>query len=438
MRVLDFCYYLFPIKRNELPLFIWAFCFIFMLFFAYALLRPLRDALGIEGGQDELKWLFMGTFIICIIASLTLMFVSTKIKRKFYVDCVIVFFALNLAIFYIAMQILESGSNGFLWLSRSFYIWVSVFNLFVFSSAWSLLADVFDKESSMRLFGMIAAGASLGSISGALVVVFLSRHIASSTFVFVALGSLLLALVCKICIMQILKKQSLKYNKVALFARFEKSIDAKNPFVGFHLILHSRYLLYVSFFILLLTSISTFLYMEQARVINTLFSTRESRIEAFAGIDFIVQSCSLIIQIFFTAKITRIFGLSALLGSLGFVLTLGFVFLAFMHPAFVPLAVVMSVRRIGEYALVKPGREMLFVPLSANEKYKVKNFLDCVLYRAGDMLSGQIEGVFASFGVIFVLCVGALLSFVWGMLGVKLAKMHESLHAKNQDEKFYS
>lgn len=313
---------------------------------------------------------------------------------------------------------------------------MSVFNLFVFSSAWSLLTDVFNKESSMRLFGMIAAGASLGSIVGALVVVFLSHHISSSAFVFVALGALLLALVCKMYIMQILKSQSLRHNKADLFARFEKSIDARSPFVGFRLILHSKYLLYVSLFILLLTSISTFLYMEQARVINMLFPTRESRIEAFAGIDFIVQSCSLIIQIFFTAKITRIFGLSALLGLLGFVLTLGFIFLAFMHPAFVPLAVVMSVRRIGEYALIKPGREMLFVPLGANEKYKVKNFLDCVVYRAGDMLSGQIEGVFASFGVVFVLCVGAILSFVWGVLGVKLAKMHESLHANKDDNKY--
>ncbi len=85
----------------------------------------------------------------------------------------------------------------------------------------------------------------------------------------------------------------------------------------------------------------------------------------------------------------------------------------------------MSMRRIGEYSLVKPGREMLFVPLDADSKYKVKNFLDTVVYRGGDALSAQVEGLLASVGIMCVLLIGALLSFIWGICGGILAKHYE-------------
>lgn len=415
----NFFYLLFGVKRDEVALFFASFFFIFILFSSYAILRPLRDAFGIEGGESELKWLFLGTFIACIIASLALMFVSSRLRRKFYTDFVLIFFISNLFIFYFFMMNLKPESSAFLWLCRIFYIWVSVFNLFAFSSAWSLMADVFSKEASARLFGIIAAGASLGSIVGASFTKFLAQHLAVNNLIFAAVLLLLFALALKYIIMRILA------SKEPDLSRFEAPINAKNPFIGFKLIIKSKYLLFLSLFIVLLTSVSTFLYLEQARIVRELFTTRAARIEAFAGIDLIVQSLSLFIQIFLTAKIVKLFGLNALLSVLGFVLGFCFIVLAFTHPAFLPLVVAMSVRRVGEYALVKPGREMLFVPLGADEKYKVKSFLDTVLYRAGDALSAQIEGLFASIGIAFVLLVGAFISFVWGFVGVFLAKSYK-------------
>ena len=113
-----------------------------------------------------------------------------------------------------------------------------------------------------------------------------------------------------------------------------------------------------------------------------------------------------------------------MLGALGFIVGVGFIVLIFTHPAFLPFIIVMCVRRVGEYALVKPAREMLFVPLSSDEKYKVKNFIDTVVYRGGDALSAQVEGIFASFGIMVVLLVGAVISFVWGTLGVFLGQKY--------------
>lgn len=429
---------LFSLKEGEFKLLILSFSFIFVLFSSYALLRPIRDALGLSGGDDELKWLFLGTFLATIASSLALMWLSTRIKRRFYVDFVLVFFGLNLLIFYAAMSLIEPQSSEFIWLCRIFYVWVSVFNLFVFSSAWSLLSDIFSKEASLRLFGIIAAGASLGSIAGSASVRYLVELIGTSSFILASMILLCLALALKHAMIsdifkhaQVAHSRNPKTLQVSQTAcqnpleRFDKTIGAKNPFVGFSLIAKSPYLLALCAFVLLLTAVSTFLYMEQMRIIKETFSSREERVAVFATIDLVVQSLSLFIQIFLTAKIAKFFSLSALLSALGFVVSIGFVVLCFTHPAFLPLAVVMSMRRVGEYALVKPGREMLFVPLSSDEKYKVKNFIDTVVYRGGDALSAQIESALFSLGISVVLLVGTGISFVWGILGVFLGRKYQ-------------
>ena len=417
-------YKIFNLKQEEFKLFLYAASFIFLLFASYAILRPLRDAFGIEGGDKEIKWLFLATFITTLLASLLAMWLSTRVKRKNYLNAIYLFFALNLLVFYIAMNQVSPHTQGFIWLCRVFYVWVSVFNLFVISSAWSLLADVFSRDSSKRLFGIISAGASLGSIVGASMVSLLVTHIGNTNFIFVSIVFLLLALVIKWFLLQ--EAHNLAPNKESFMQRFQKPIGSKNPFVGFSLIMHSKYLLAFLAFILLLTSVSTFLYVEQARIIKEIFLTREERTQAFANIDFIVQMASFIIQIFFTAKIVEFLGMKWLLSLLGFVVGVGFIVLSFTHPMFLPFVIVMSLRRVGEYALVKPGREMLFVPLDSDSKYKVKNFFDTVVYRGGDAISSQLEGVLIKFGVGVSLLVGAGLSFIWGALGLYLAKGYEN------------
>ncbi|MGX2984328.1 NTP/NDP exchange transporter [Helicobacter sp. 23-1048] len=425
MKKLQIFYKLFSLKQGEFKILSLSFVFIFAIFSSYSLLRPIRDALGLTGGVSNLKWLFLGTFGACIVASLALMWLSTRVKRRFYIDFVLVFFGLNLLIFYGAMKGIAPKSSEYLWLCRVFYIWVSVFNLFAFSSAWSLLSDIFSKEASQRLFGIIAAGASLGSIAGAASVKFLVEHIGVSNIIFASMILLGIALMLKYAMIAELKR----FESDKSLARFDKTIGAKNPFVGFSLIIKSRYLLTLCAFILLLTSVSTFLYMEQARIIKALFPTPEAQSVAFANIDLIVQSLSLFIQIFLTAKIAQFFRLTTMLGALGFIVGVGFIVLIFTHPAFLPFIIVMCVRRVGEYALVKPAREMLFVPLSGDEKYKVKSFIDTVVYRGGDALSAQVEGIFASFGIMVVLLVGAVISFVWGTLGVFLGQKYHKLES---------
>ena len=268
----------------------------------------------------------------------------------------------------------------------------------------------------------------MGGIAGAGLVSFL-REVSTQNFIFLSAFLLLFALILK----NLIIKESLNLlpnadEKANFTQKFSTPLPSKNPLDGFKIILKSPYLLSFVGFVLLLTSVSTFLYMEQARIVRAVFETREARAAAFANIDLIVQSASFFIQIFLTAKIAKFFGIKWLLALLGFVIALGFIMLGFTHSAFWGIALVMSLRRIGEYALVKPAREMLFVPLDSESKYKVKNFLDTVVYRGGDALSSQVEGIaLAKFGVSGVLILGAIISFVWGILGLNLSKKYEKL-----------
>lgn len=387
-----------------------SFCFIFSVFCAYAILRPVRDALGIHGDTSELKWLFLGTFVFTLLGSFVAVWVSGRLSKRRYFDIVFGFFALNLLIFYALMRSFDESSESFIWLCRSFYMWASVFNLFIISLAWSLLNDIYSKDGSKKFFGIITAGASLGSIAGASFVSFF-KDVGLELFFALSLGFLLASL--------LLKKLIITHSSAN---SFESPLKATNPFAGARLVFGSKYLLGIAGFILLLTAVSTFLYMEQARIVKLAFASKEERSAAFAMIDLIVQSSAFFIQIFLTGFIARRFGVEYLLGSLGLVLVFGFILLMFAHPAFVTIAVVMSLRRVGEYALIKPGREMLFTKLGSEEKYKAKLFLDAVVYRAGDSVSASVESLLASISLAFVLGMGAVISGVWSLLGYKLGK----------------
>lgn len=418
---------LLSIRKEEFKLLIYSTLFIFLVFASYAILRPIRDSLGLEGGEDSLKWLFLGTLVATILSSVLAMFLSAKIPKKYYLVVIYGFFIIHLVLFYVALFYISPHAQSFVWLCRIFYVWVSIFNMFVISSAWSLLTDIFTKDSSHRLFGIISAGASLGSIGGAFLVSVGINFVGQNHYICLSIIFLSIVLGLKSLLIKEARHLLPQTQQEDFAKNFSKPVGAKNPFEAFGLIVKSPYLLAFVAFIVLLSSVSTFLYMEQARIVKELFSTREERIQAFAYIDLIVQIASFIIQVFLTAKITQYFGIKFLLSVLGFIVSFGFIWLIFVHPAFLPLVIVMSIRRIGEYALVKPGREMLFVPFDSNVKYKVKIFLDTVVYRGGDALSAQLEGILTQISVHISLLAGALFSFVWGLLGLYLGKRNNSL-----------
>lgn len=163
-----------------------------------------------------------------------------------------------------------------------------------------------------------------------------------------------------------------------------------NPFSGALRLGSFWFLAGIGLFVVLLATTSTFLYLEQARLVAQLFLSTEERVRIFSLLDFIVQILAVLPQLFFTGRMARRLGLCFLLGMLPLLVCVGFLLLAW-SPGFVVLAAVMVLRRAGEYALIRPGREMLFTTVDVEAKYKVKNFIDTVVYRGGDAAGSWLK-----------------------------------------------
>lgn len=389
------------------------FLLFFCLFGGYFMLRPIRESMGIQAGVENLQWLFTATFVVMLLAVPVFAWLNSRVQRIHFIDWVYGFFGLNLLLFAIAFRVLADD----VWLARTFYVWISVYNLFVVSVAWSLMADVFDGPQAKRLFAFIAAGASVGGLAGPALSALLANVLGPAGL------SLLAALLLVACIA--LKHYLMAWREVAGAGRpgAERAESPRkpvpgNPFSGLTRVLRSTYLLAVCLFVILLATVSTFLYFEQARLVAELFPSREEQVRVFGIIDFVVQAGALTAQLFITGRVAQKLGLRTLLAIVPALVCLGFIGLA-LAPTFAVLAGLMIVRRIGEYAFVRPGREMLFAPLDAETKYKAKNFIDTVVYRAGDAISGWAKSLLDMLGqgVLLVALVGAVCAAAWGVVG---------------------
>src|SRR5690606_9116497 len=345
------------------------FALFFCIFSGYFMLRPVREAMGIAAGIDQLQWLFTATFAATVLVVPLFAWLSAHVPRSQFASWVYGVFCVNLAAFALAFH--SAGES--LWVARAFYVWISVYNLFVVSVTWSVMADVFDARQARRLFAFIAAGASVGGLAGPAAGALLVDTLGHAGLVL--LGGLLLGVALA------LKRPLMRWRERggagrpgAVPAESTRRPVAGNPFSGLTRVLRSPYLLAVSGFVVLLAGVTTFLYFEQARLVATLFPDRDEQVRVFSVIDMVVQAG----------------GVRVLLAGVPLLVCVGFVGLA-LASGFAMLAALMVVRRVGEHAFVRPGREMLFAPLDAESKYKAKAFIDTVVYRGGDAASAWVK-----------------------------------------------
>jgi len=288
----------------------------------------------------------------------------------------------------------------------------------VVSVAWSFLADVCQPGQARRLFGPIAAGASVGGLAGPVVGGLLVRGIGFSGLLLLSAALLGITLGC------------VRY-LLGWRARHGAGADGErdtplqpmggSSWAGLGSIVRSPYLLGISAFVILLATASTFLYFEQARLVAEQFPDRVRQAEVFSTIDAVVQALTILVQVFLTGQVAQKYGLRALLAAIPLAVTVGFLALAVM-PVFGVLVVVMIVRRVGEYAMIRPGREMLFTVVDAETKYKAKNVIDTAVYRAGDAVSAWVKaGIDAvGAGAGLAALAGAALALIWAGLGMWL------------------
>ena len=394
---------------DEVSACLWGFGLFFFLFTGYAVLRPVRDAMGIASGLHNLQWLFSSTFIVMLLAVPLYGWLNARVARAQFINWVYSFFALNMLGFACCLFLWPAS----LWVARAFFVWLSVFNLFVVSVAWSLMADIFRKEQAGRLFGFIASGASIGGITGPVVGALLVSIVSLPGLMVVSaflLGGSLLAK------SRLMAWRTSQENEEECEARYRPVRG--NPFAGFTMVMRSPYLLCLAAFVMLLSTSSTFLYFEQARLVAVTFPSRVEQVRVFSIIDSAVQALSLLCQVVITGRFAHRFGVKGLLTIAPLIITAGFLLLA-IWPVFVMVATVMAIRRVSEYAFIRPGREILFTPMPADVKYRAKSFLDTVVYRAGDAVSGwTIAAITAvSQSSVVVSLAGAALAFIWAGTG---------------------
>jgi len=399
----------------EIPAVIGGFLLFFLLFASYFMLRPVRETFAIAGGVDNIQWLFTATFVATLVVVPLYGLIGRHVPRRRLLPVTYILCALVMAGF--AASLLASPGN--VWIGRAFYVWLSVFNLFTISIAWSLMADIFRPDQAHRLFGQIAAGASLGGLAGPLLSTLLVEPLGHAGLLLLSTALLLGTLGC-----------------VAFLLRWadrkgeEQAASRSQPigggiWSGLTLIARSPYLIAISAFVLLLTIVSTFLYMEQARIMDTTFPDPVRQTQVFGAIDAVVQALTIAVQLFLTGRIAKWFGVSALLAIVPALMVAGFGLLA-TSMTFPMLVAVMIVRRVGEYAFVRPGREMLFAPVDHETKYKAKNAIDTAVYRTGDLLGAWTNaGILLIGSAPLVAVAGAGFAAIWGVLGVAIGRRHD-------------
>ena len=393
----------------------------FLLFTAYFMLRPVRETMGVAGGVRNLQWLFTGTFIATLLTLPLFGWLASKLPRRTVLPCV--YAASSVVLGGFAMGFQYAPDN--VWAARAFYIWLSVFNLVAISLAWSVLADVLDATQAKRVFALIASGASIGGLVGPVLGAALVGPLGHAGLL--VLSALFLLVSASAAVWLHRWKDDHPAVGMELEPASRKPLGG-NPFAGATDTLRSPFLLGITLFVLLLASVNTFLYFEQARLVSELFPDRTTQTQVFGLIDAAVQALSLLVQVLVTGQLAKRLGVGVLLVSVPLAMAVGFLMLAFA-PVFGIFVMVMVVRRVGEYALVRPGREMLYTVVPPEQKYKAKNFIDTVVYRGGDAVSGWVKrgiDVVAETPAV-AMVFGAFLALAWAVCGLLLGRRERIL-----------
>jgi AAA family ATP:ADP antiporter len=359
-----------------------------------------------------------GTFLTMLAATPVFGWLSARCSRYRLLLTVYAFFITNLLTFYALMTSHLSPE----WVARGFFVWLSVFNLFVVSVFWSFMDDLFTPEQGARLFGIVAAGGSSGALLGPLITTGL-------TFVFpvpvLMLASTVFLVLCLGCMTRLEhwgRERSVHHQP-------HPGDPLKGSFLaGVRLTFASSYLLGICGYLMVLTMTATFLYFEQTRLVSEYLDQPEARTRLFSSLDFVTSLLTWVTQLFITNRVIRRFGLVAGLVFLPAISLVGFLSIA-LWPTLAVYVVFSVLRRVGEYALSKPSREVLFTVLSREEKYKAKNFIDTAISRGGDASTAWLITGVKALGAMTTHIAWTLvpLMLVWALLARFLARRKEKM-----------
>jgi len=403
------------IEKHEMPAVIAAFLLFFFVLGGYFCVRPVRETVGTILGRNRVADLYLWTWVGSIVIIPLFGWLVARLKRSVFLPLIYGFVAVSLATIGIALR----ANEGSIAVGQFFYVFISILSLFLTSVFWAFLLELFDSGQAKRLFGVIAAGGTAGALAGPGITYLTVSRLGNSGVLFVGAAMFAIAIICQQSLLRIWRARRA--------AGQEDRPIGGNPFAGFWLVLRSPYLLAIALFVVLLASASTFLYFEQLRLVKATFANTQDRTRVFAALDWIVQGLTIVCQLFLTGRVASRLGLSVLLAIVPVVMILGFVSLA-VAGTFAVLAIVFVLRRVGEYAFVRPGREILFSRVDNETKYKAKNVIDVPVYRASDAITAQVSTALeaGTLGTSAVALIGAAVATAWAINGWWLGKRSET------------
>ena len=403
------------VKPRELRALFLSFLYYFLILSSYYIIRPIRDDFGAAGGLENLPWMFTGTLVVMLVANALFSALVARYTRRRFIPVAYRFLIANLFIFF-ALLFFVSKPNQ-IWIGRAFFVWTSVFNLFVVSVFWAFMVDVFNSDQGKRLFGLISVGGTLGAIVGAAITASLVRQIGSINLLLIS--ALLLEL----------SAQCVRLFPAVLTDRDADGRSKDETAVGGGIlagIVHnfkSPYLLGISAYMLLYSITSTLLYFQQIGIATAAFTDRLARTAFFAKIDLAVNILAIVAQAFITGRLLKWLGVGLTLAILPALSVIGFMGMG-VAPTLILLVLFLTLRRSGNYAFARPARETLFTVINREDKYKAKNFIDTVVYRVGDQIGAWTTPALGWLGLKMagVSLVAAPLAAVWLVVSLWLGK----------------
>jgi ATP:ADP antiporter, AAA family len=394
--------------------------YFFFLFGSYSVIKPVRDAMGTVYGVAHLQELFTATLLASLVFAPLYSGLASRIRLSTFLPWVYGFVSVTIVVFY---ALFTRGSDQDRWLAAAFYVWVSTFNVLIISVFWTFMADIYSRTQAKRLFGFVAAGGTFGGIVGPATATLLATRIGNNNLLVIAAAGFAITAVL-VHLLAGEKQRLMASSAEAQRTSLEHRLPG-NPFDGFRLVWRSPYLLLLSLFLLLMTWISTIVYFQLGDLISKAFASHAARTQAYATIDLVVNGLAVVIQLFGTGRLITRFGVGTGLLLNPIIMVVAFLAIAF-SPVLVVLGGIQIVRRVAEYAVAKPTREMLFTVVDQESRYKAKNVIDTVVYRFGDFSSAWVSAMILPHGVGGLAIFGVITSAIWFPVAYVLGKRYES------------
>ena len=439
-------------KKEEQPLAVLSAVYFFCILCGYFFLRPVRDAMGVARGMDELRWLFVWTALVSLVVVLAFGGVVSRTNRRRFIP-IGYLFVIGCLIVFSGMLIADGAAGGGLigtdtetpvarYVGYVFYVWLSTINLFVNSVFWAFMVDIFDVRQGKRMFAFIGIGGTLGAIAGGWATNVISGMTDS---VYLPAGLMLigaaffgLAIVVMLSLDRLVfgsQRSQLTADGVAIEGRQragDRDVAGEGGiggafWEGAQAVVRSPYLLGIGAYIALMAISNTLIYFTQANIILDNTDTFSELVAGFAYFDALAQVATLFVQIFVTTQVIKRIGVGWTLVILPVVTMLGFAVLS-AWATFGVMAVFQAVHRATRYAISRPARETLFSVVSPSEKYKAKPFVDVFLYRGGDLAGAGVDSMFAAMGLTLAAVAAATVPVagVWAVLCVALGRAQQA------------